>query len=218
MRHLGRIVCVGLALALPLTAAAQTEWVGDPANPVLGPGDGRDAWSYVNEVVLVDGPYNMFYIGQEEGSPWDRYWDIGHATSPDGSDWTRDPANPIVVRGGVGEWDNDSVAFPAVIHDGTEFRMWYTGERDVDDFVWTIGYAESDDLDLTCVARIFMFSPDGRLLVSVRDKVSRSIPRPASGRWCSTARVGASGSLGTARGSWLRWMAGSLFTTARGAW
>jgi len=198
------MVWIGLVLALPLTAAAQTEWVGDPANPVLGPGSGWDAWSYVNEVVPVDGTYHMFYMGQEEGSPFGRLFDIGHATSPDGSDWTRDPANPVLVRGGAGEWDSDSIAFPAVIHDGTEFRMWYigsdgevdavgyatspdgttwtkhaanpvmsagpvgsfddgsiwpgtvifdgekyrmwyTGERDVDDFVWTIGYAESDD-------------------------------------------------------------------------
>ncbi|MEE4272997.1 MAG: hypothetical protein V2I67_15085, partial [Thermoanaerobaculales bacterium] len=200
----GRIVLwVIVCLGVPWMAGAQTEWVDDPANPVLGPGSGWDAWSYVNEVVLVDGTYHLFYMGQPEGSPLTLYWDIGHATSPDGSNWTRDPANPVLVRD-AGEWDSDSAAFPAVIHDGTEFRMWYvgtageveavgyatspdgttwtkhegnpvmssgpagsfddrsvwpgtvlfdgdtyrmwyTGERDIDGYDWTIGYAESDD-------------------------------------------------------------------------
>ena len=144
MRRIRRLVCVALVLAFPLGVAAQTEWVDDPANPVLVPGSPGtwDAWSYVNEVVVVDGTYHMFYMGQEEGSPWDRFWGIGHATSPDGSSWTLDPANPVLVRGGAGEWDSDSVSFPAVIHDGTEFRMWYgASDGEVD----AVGYATSPD-------------------------------------------------------------------------
>jgi hypothetical protein len=196
---------VVVVLLAPAWAPAQTEWVDDPANPVLVPGAPGtwDAWSYVNEVVLVDGTYHMFYMGQEEGSPFGLLFDIGHATSPDGSSWTLDPANPVLVRD-AGGWDSDSVAFPAVLHDGTEFRMWYigsdgevdavgyatspdgttwtkhagnpvmstgpagsfddasvwpgtvlfdgdkyrmwyTGEKDADDFIWAIGYAESED-------------------------------------------------------------------------
>ncbi len=138
------VMCVGALLVLPGIAGAQTEWVDDPANPVLVPGGPGtwDAWSYVNEVVLVDGTYHMFYMGQEEGSPWNRFWNIGHATSPDGSSWTRDPANPVLVRGGDGEWDSDSASFPAVIHDGTEFRMWYSAS---DGEVGAVGYATSPD-------------------------------------------------------------------------
>jgi hypothetical protein len=135
-------LAIGVVL-LPGVVAGQTVWVDDPANPVLVPGSPGtwDAWSYINEVVLVDGTYHMFYMGQEEGSPFGFLFDIGHATSPDGSSWTLDPANPVLVRD-AGGWDSDSVAFPAVLHDGTEFRMWYIGS---DGEVDAVGYATSAD-------------------------------------------------------------------------
>ena len=144
MRTRWTFVVVVMMLLAPVIASAQTEWVDDPANPVLVPGSPGtwDAWSYVNEVVLVDGTYHMFYMGQEEGSPFGTLYDIGHATSSDGSSWTLDPANPVVVRGAAEEWDSDSVAFPAVLHDGTEFRMWYIGH---DGEVDAVGYATSPD-------------------------------------------------------------------------
>jgi len=53
---------------------------------------------------------------------------IGHATSTDGENWTKDGANPVLSKGGVGAWDRYGVGAPCVIRSGTnEYEMWYTG-------------------------------------------------------------------------------------------
>ena len=138
------VMCVGTLLVLPGISGAQTEWVDDPANPVV-PTPDLDAWDaegYVNTMLVVDGIYHLFYQGHADGSPLLRFYDIGHATSEDGINWVKDPANPVLTRGSAGEWDEDSVAVAAVIHDGTEFRMWYGGSRGEGD---SVGYATSSD-------------------------------------------------------------------------
>jgi len=112
-------------------AVAQTEWVLDPGEPVLEPAP-EGAWDHgtrlVDAVVEVDGVYHMFYRGQPEAG-WEGYWEgtyaIGHATSPDGIEWTLDPANPVLSPGSADDWDHGSIRGAAVIHDGSRFRMWY---------------------------------------------------------------------------------------------
>jgi predicted GH43/DUF377 family glycosyl hydrolase len=125
-------------------AAAQTEWVEDQANPVV-PTPDLDAWDaegYVNTMLSVDGTYHLFYQGHEDGSPLLRSYNIGHATSVDGTNWVKDPANPVLIPGGDGAWDDANVASAAVVHDGTEFRMWYVGDNDE---TGGVGYATSPD-------------------------------------------------------------------------
>jgi predicted GH43/DUF377 family glycosyl hydrolase len=52
---------------------------------------------------------------------------IGHATSPDGINWTKDVANPV-LEGTAGNWDRYGVGAPCVIKIGAnEYEMWYTG-------------------------------------------------------------------------------------------
>jgi predicted GH43/DUF377 family glycosyl hydrolase len=137
------LLAIGVVL-LPGVVAAQTEWVDYPANPVMvAGGSGEwDAVIYVNTVVLVDGTYHLYYMGQAEGPLTTENWNIGHATSPDGTTWVKDPANPVVARGADGEWDSGGVGVAAVIHDGTEFRMWFNGD---DGEVAAVGYATSPD-------------------------------------------------------------------------
>ena len=84
---------------IPALAAAQTEWVFDPVEPVLGPGEpgGWDAgFRYPLAVVEVDGTYHLFFNGQQEGVSGHFDTDIGHATSADGVSWELDPANPVL--------------------------------------------------------------------------------------------------------------------------
>jgi hypothetical protein len=69
--------------------------------------------------------------------------DIGHATSPDGIVWTRDPANPVLTRGGSGEWNEKALRRSAVLHDGALFHMWYEG-WDAQN-ISRVGYATSPD-------------------------------------------------------------------------
>jgi len=123
-------------------AMAQTEWLEHPDSPVLGPGppgswDSRGHW--LSEVVFDGSIYHMWFEGLEEdvGSRG-----IGHATSTDGVEWTKDP-NPVLVQGDSGEWDDHRVAHLGVVYDGTLFHMWYSGV--FNDGTVRVGYATSPD-------------------------------------------------------------------------
>ncbi|MCK5328508.1 MAG: tandem-95 repeat protein, partial [Candidatus Latescibacteria bacterium] len=63
---------------------------------------------------------------------------IGHATSSDGVTWDEDAGNPVLDVGASGAWDDASLSSPDVLHDGSIYRMFYTG-YDGDQTI--IGYA-----------------------------------------------------------------------------
>ena len=71
MRRIWCLILVAVVLVIPGDVEAQTEWVGDPANPVIGPADPAD-WDGGNrnpmEVINVDGIYHLYFNGQEAGS------------------------------------------------------------------------------------------------------------------------------------------------------
>ena len=118
-------------LMVPGLVEAQTEWVDDPANPVIvSPGD-PGAWDDGDRkplaVIRVDGMYHMYYHGQPVSSEWFRDFQIGHAWSTDGIVWTFDQENPVLELGESGEWDDESLWGAAVIFDGSQFKMWYCG-------------------------------------------------------------------------------------------
>ncbi len=54
---------------------------------------------------------------------------IGYATSPDGILWEKHPDNPVLDIGAAGEWDDQRIVSPAVLLDGTTYKMWYTTWR-----------------------------------------------------------------------------------------
>ncbi len=122
----------------------QTEWVDDPNNPIIGPGD-PGTWDvggpWARAAVFDGTTYHLWFTGSDAGmeSPTD----MGHATSPDGEGWTMDPANPVLTRGEPGEWDDARLDGAAVVHDGTIFHMWYSA-WDPDNFE-RVGYATSPD-------------------------------------------------------------------------
>ena len=126
-------------------AFAQTEWVEYEDNPVIdewSPGEWDDGEKWLYEIIEVDGTYHLYYGGRPVGGDYWTLVQIGHATSTDGVEWVMDPANPVLTYGIEGAWDDTSVAGLAVIHDGSEFRMWYAG---VDGEVARGGYATSPD-------------------------------------------------------------------------
>ena len=118
---------LSIAVCTAGVVSAQTEWVDYPGNPVLGPGDpGQwDENGRAPTTVLFDGSvYHMWFQGITSSG----YSEIGHATSPDGlPPWTMDPANPVLTRGAPGAWDDDNLSSAAVIYEGGEFKMWYSG-------------------------------------------------------------------------------------------
>ncbi len=105
-------------------------------NPVIEPGSegSWDAGALGSMTVLKVG--DTFHIYYEAwGVRTEKLWDaleyetlqIGHATSKDGIHWTKDPKNPVLSRGGEGEWDETGVWDPYVIYEDSVFKMWYGG-------------------------------------------------------------------------------------------
>ena len=126
-------------------ASAQTEWVEYEGNPVIeggseGEWDDNERWLY--EVIEVDGTLHLYYGGNPVGAELWSQIQVGHATSTDGVEWTMDPANPVLTTGDEGAWDDYAISGVAVLHDGSEFRMWYGGS---DGEVVRGGYATSPD-------------------------------------------------------------------------
>src|SRR5690242_3982201 len=80
------------------------EWVPAAPGPVFQ-GTGENTWDRkIRErgfILVEDGTYHLWYTGYNiDRSP---AMFLGHATSPDGLRWSRDPANPVF--GGV--WTED---------------------------------------------------------------------------------------------------------------
>ena len=95
------------------------EWLLSPSNPVLERSDsGWDSKSVETPaVVFYDGLYHMFYTGYESEQTNVGNYKIGHATSQDGIDWTK---NGIVVQ--PTDPDNLTPTFPL------NFMQWVVGE------------------------------------------------------------------------------------------
>jgi hypothetical protein len=106
-------------------------WDRDPA-PVLELGaKGRwdEMWtSHVHVIADPKAGYHLFYFGSapkdyKEGVEIQR-GAIGHAYSPDGRVWERNPANPILSPR-AGQLDAWSLGGPAVLAEQGKLRMWY---------------------------------------------------------------------------------------------
>jgi len=118
-------------------------WTKDPQNPVLDvgdPGTWEESLVYMPTIILKDAVFHMYYDGA-----WGWIEKIGHATSNDGTNWTKDPNNPVLDIGASGSWD-DTQVFPmagSVIYDEDKFKMWFGGCNSSNH--WQIGYATSND-------------------------------------------------------------------------
>ncbi|MBT4501995.1 MAG: hypothetical protein HOC74_29960 [Gemmatimonadetes bacterium] len=121
------------------------------SNPVLTVG-GSGEWDAgalgTMSVLKVADVFHMYYEAWSRRSEaaWDEqeYFtlQIGHATSSDGMRWTRDPVNPVIPRGGDGDWDHHGTWDPFVLCEDGVFKMWYGGGAN-DYCDWA--YATSED-------------------------------------------------------------------------
>lgn len=113
------------------TSADGVTWQRNPA-PVFSlgtPGAWDEMWtSHVNVVADPKAGFHMFYFGSKPSDYRDgveiQRGAIGHAYSPDGLRWTRNPANPILSPrpGGPDEW---SVGGPSALIENGRLRLWY---------------------------------------------------------------------------------------------
>ena len=109
------------------------QWTPCKDNPVLRPGAAGewDAGALGSMTVLKVGDlFHLYYEawGVRENSSTDyNSIQIGHATSRDGVHWTKDPANPVLPKGGGHDFDRDGTWDPFVLHEDGQFKLWYGG-------------------------------------------------------------------------------------------
>lgn len=101
-----------------------TQWVPATITPVFT-GAGGDAWDRrIRErgwILRDQGVYHLWYTGYNDDRASGRF--LGHATSPDGLRWTRDPANPLVTD----SWVEDV----CVVRARGLFHMFAEGKDDI---------------------------------------------------------------------------------------
>jgi predicted GH43/DUF377 family glycosyl hydrolase len=113
-------------------------WSRDPANPVLSPteiwegqGTGTISADVSHPTVMWDGfQYKMWY-GSFDSTIFVRYDGLGYATSPDGTIWTKDAANPIFTPdlNKPGEQIGISSG-PNVLLVGSTYQLFYCAIND----------------------------------------------------------------------------------------
>lgn len=123
-------------------------------DPVLGPPPGS-AWdsgmtSHPNVLIDKQGQHHLFYFGcslktwmkcEELGGVAQIPGAIGHATSDDGVQWTRDRDNPILSPGGK-TWEGWTLGGPSAVElEDQSIRLWYFANSTHASFNGRIGMA-----------------------------------------------------------------------------
>ena len=132
----------GPAIFLATSGNATTWARANGGNPVLqGTQDAFDEDGVYGADVVYDpanqvAPFQMWYSGRAGV-----FGGIGYATSSDGVTWTKHPG-AVLGHGPPGSADSFAAADPTVLHDGSVWKMWYTGD---DSSKKRIAYATSPD-------------------------------------------------------------------------
>ncbi len=120
--------------------------------PLLATGSNPGDFDYAKvetpSVVFFNGEYHMYYTGVQTDFNDPVY--IGHATSPDGLVWTKDPANPAVSPTlNQSDWNGWHTGEPGAVVFNSKVYLYFTaaGLRGASGPVVkrTIGMAISDD-------------------------------------------------------------------------
>lgn len=93
-----------MVLGLGSAGAFDSTWVGFPS------------------VAKVGSTYHMWYIGRSGGPGTSA---LGHATSTNGTVWTRDPASPVFTAA-TSPWEQGGLEAGNVTYDGVLFHLWYS--------------------------------------------------------------------------------------------
>jgi predicted GH43/DUF377 family glycosyl hydrolase len=138
----------GPAIFLATSTNGMTWTRANGGNPVLtGTAGAFDQNGVYGADVVYDpadatAPFKMWYSGRS-----DVFGGIGYATSTNGLAWTKYKGAapfpvPVLNHGPAGSADSFSAADPAVLKDGSVWKMWYTGD---DSSKKRIAYATSPD-------------------------------------------------------------------------
>jgi hypothetical protein len=129
--------CIGYC-----TSPDGKNWTRAAAKPVLTPELPWEGVALMCPHVIWDEHARLFliwYSGGEMGEPNA----IGHASSPDGLNWTRAAQNPIFQGDRSIPWEQERVTGCQVIRRGGWYLMFYIGFRDIEHA--QIGLARSRD-------------------------------------------------------------------------
>ncbi len=118
--------------------------------PVLTNGSHPRDWDYagVSEpwVLRVGDTFHMWYSGYT--SSFDKY--IGHATSTDGTNWTKDPANPVIGPGFYqGYLETIWIAQPVVLYEDGEFTMYLSAGTTINTHQRIVTFSSTDGTSWT---------------------------------------------------------------------
>jgi hypothetical protein len=110
---------------------------------VGGTPSGWESQDVSSPVVWIESDlWHMLYEGRGNGGG-----KIGHATSNDGVNWTRNPSNPIFGNGTFDSWDDlEVVPDDLIVVNGTYYFI-YHGYSNLTKPHWKVGIAKSEDLD-----------------------------------------------------------------------
>lgn len=99
------------------TSTDGLSWTKDARNPTFRPSElGFDSFGVhpVGQPWLIGGLYHIVFQGYDNTT-----WAVGEAVSTDLVTLVRSPRNPLVVRGGTGQWDAGSVENPGTVYDSS---------------------------------------------------------------------------------------------------
>ena len=134
------------SLILEPTTDDPVTHMGEKDPPVLRPGPAGswdDADVCCASAVARDNRVLLWYAGRSKA---DRTWRVGLATSTDGGvSFVREPTNPVLTTGALGDFDAQGVTEPEVVFDAGRqlYRMWYSATAFLG--VSALGYAVSTD-------------------------------------------------------------------------
>src|SRR5438093_1594236 len=130
--------CVGTVCGIGYaTSSDGIGWTRFLGNHVLAPNAAGWDQTLGGPVVVHDGTlYRMWYAGNGPLAI-----QIGYATSPDGTTWTRYGNAPVFM--GLRSWDSAATSTPVVIKVGLQWILYFSGHSG--DFVYQMGRATSPD-------------------------------------------------------------------------
>jgi predicted GH43/DUF377 family glycosyl hydrolase len=139
------ILSICLFVAVVNVAKSQYVWTESASNPVLpswsGNYDDANFFRYAFEpCVIYDSTFNLYRMWFTSIANYGYKKCISTAISFDGEEWFVNAKNPV-FKGITDNFDGE-VRSPRVIHDQSEYKMYYTGQKG--DTYW-IGLAISSD-------------------------------------------------------------------------
>jgi len=93
-----------------------------------------------SKILYEDGIYKMWFVNLFNSA----IANIDYVESYDGINWKNVNPDAVLTSGAPGSWDDYSVGVGAVIKDGSEYKMYYSGYQDQHE-KWHIGLATSTD-------------------------------------------------------------------------